>query len=98
MVLTDRCENHLETGLSTFKKWNSFQLIRFSGLSRMICTPVVGAIQLSISSTAMPISAMVLEHGPIATGLLICSTLLVCMLIWISVPKGSDATFSLAEH
>ncbi|WP_256352117.1 hypothetical protein [Pseudomonas yamanorum] len=60
---------------------------------------LLGAIQLSISSAAMPISAMVLGHGPIAwTGLLTCSTLLVCMLTWVSLPKGSDTTFSLAGH
>lgn len=60
---------------------------------------LLGAIQLSISSAAMPISAMVLGHGPITwTGLLTCSTLLVCMLTWVSLPKGSDTTFSLAGH
>lgn len=60
---------------------------------------LLGAIQLSISSAAMPISAMVLGHGPITwTGLLTCSTLLVCMLTWVSLPKGSDTTFSLARH
>jgi hypothetical protein len=35
------CENHLKTGLSTFKKRNLFQFIRLSGFSRMICMPVV---------------------------------------------------------
>jgi DHA1 family bicyclomycin/chloramphenicol resistance-like MFS transporter len=60
---------------------------------------LLGAIQLSISSAAMPISAIVLRHGAIAwTGLLTCSTLLVCILTWISLPKGSDTAFGLADH
>lgn len=56
---------------------------------------LLGALQLSVSSSATPISAVVLEHGAVAwTGLLALSTLLVCMLTWISLPKGNDATLA----
>jgi len=60
---------------------------------------LLGACQLSISSSATPISAMVLGHGAIAwTALLSLSALMVCLLTWLSLPKGGDATFSLAGH
>jgi DHA1 family bicyclomycin/chloramphenicol resistance-like MFS transporter len=60
---------------------------------------LLGAIQLSVSSSATPISAIVLGHGAIAwTVLLTLSALLVCLLTWISLPKGGDATFTLAGH
>ena len=60
---------------------------------------LLGAIQLSISSSATPLSAVVLNYGPLAwTSLLVISALLVCLLTWISLPKGRNATFSLAGH
>jgi DHA1 family bicyclomycin/chloramphenicol resistance-like MFS transporter len=60
---------------------------------------LLGAIQLSVSSSATPISAIVLGHGAIAwTVLLMLSSLLVCLLTWISLPKSSDTTFTLAGH
>jgi DHA1 family bicyclomycin/chloramphenicol resistance-like MFS transporter len=60
---------------------------------------LLGAFQLSISSSATPISAIVLGHGAIAwTALLALSALMVCVLTWVSLPKGGDATFSLAGH
>ncbi|NBF06268.1 Bcr/CflA family efflux MFS transporter [Pseudomonas sp. Fl5BN2] len=60
---------------------------------------LLGAIQLSVSSSATPISALVVEHGPIAwTALLTLSALVVCLLTRISLPKSSDATFTLSGH
>lgn len=60
---------------------------------------LLGAFQLSVSSSATPISAMVLVHGAVAwTALLTLSALMVCLLTWVSLPKGGDAAFSLAGH
>lgn len=60
---------------------------------------LLGAFQLSISSGATPISAIVLGHGAIAwTALLTLSALMVCLLTWVSLPKNGDTTFSLAGH
>lgn len=60
---------------------------------------LLGAIQLSISSSVTPLSAVVLNYGSLAwTSLLVISALLVCLLTWISLPKGRNATFSLAGH
>lgn len=60
---------------------------------------LLGAVQLSVSASATPISAIVLDHGVIAwTALLTLSALLVCMLTWVSLPKNGDTAFSLASH
>lgn len=60
---------------------------------------LLGAFQLSISSSATPLSAVVLGYGAIAwTLLLALSAMMVCVLTWVSLPKNADATFSLAGH
>ena len=60
---------------------------------------LLGATQLSVSSSATPISAIVLGHGPIAwTVLLTLSASMICLLTWVSLPKSGDATFRLAGN
>lgn len=60
---------------------------------------LLGAIQLTVSSSATPISALVLEHGPVAwTVLLTASALLGCLLTKISLRQGADEVFNLSGH
>lgn len=60
---------------------------------------LLGAFQLTISSSATPISAIALTHGAIAwTVLLSLSALIVCALTWISLSTSDDASFNLAGH
>ncbi|MBC3455988.1 multidrug effflux MFS transporter [Pseudomonas mosselii] len=60
---------------------------------------LLGAFQLSISSTATPVAGLVLQHGPEAwAALLAFSALIVCVLTKISVPSGASETYNLAEH
>lgn len=59
---------------------------------------LLGAIQLSVSSSASPLAAVVLQHGPVAwAGLLAVSTLLVCVLTTLSL-RDVPASYSLAGH
>lgn len=59
---------------------------------------LLGAIQLSVSACASPLSAMVLHYGPVAwTGFLTVSGIAVWVLATRSL-KGAEATFSLAGH
>lgn len=60
---------------------------------------LLGAFQLSLSSGATPISAMVLTYGPTAwTILLTLSALLACLLTKISLPRDTQTAFHLAGH
>ncbi|QXI32122.1 multidrug effflux MFS transporter [Pseudomonas promysalinigenes] len=60
---------------------------------------LLGAFQLSISSTATPVAGLVLEYGPVAwVGLLAASAFVVCLLTKISVPSSASETYNLAEH
>nr|WP_237772750.1 multidrug effflux MFS transporter [Pseudomonas putida] len=60
---------------------------------------LLGAFQLSISSTATPIAGLVLAYGPVAwVGLLAFSALMVCWLTKISVPSSSTEAYNLAGH
>lgn len=59
---------------------------------------LLGAIQLCVSSSASPLAAVVLQHGPVAwTALLVVSTLLVCLLTALSL-RDVPASYSLAGH
>jgi len=60
---------------------------------------LLGAFQLTVSSSATPISAIALTHVPIAwTLLLSLSELIVSALTWISLSTSDDASFNLAGH
>ena len=60
---------------------------------------LLGAFQLSISSTATPVAGLMLQYGPEAwTALLAVSALGVCILTKISVPDRASETYNLAEH
>ncbi|NTY90375.1 multidrug effflux MFS transporter [Pseudomonas putida] len=60
---------------------------------------LLGAFQLSISSTATPVAGLVLEYGPVAwVALLAASAIVVCVLTKISVPSSASETYNLAEH
>ncbi|WP_273820640.1 multidrug effflux MFS transporter [Pseudomonas asplenii] len=60
---------------------------------------LLGAFQLSISSTATPLAGLVLEFGAMAwAGLLVVSTLLVCILTGVSVPSAASQSYNLAGH
>lgn len=60
---------------------------------------LLGAFQLTVSSSATPISAIALTHGAVAwTVLLSLSALIVCALTWISLSTSDDASFNLAGH
>ncbi|RMQ46686.1 Bcr/CflA subfamily drug resistance transporter [Pseudomonas cichorii] len=60
---------------------------------------LLGAFQLSVSSSATPISALVLIHGPVAwTMLLTFSALLACLLTKLSLPRDAGENFNLAGH
>lgn len=59
---------------------------------------LLGAIQLSVSSCASPLAALVLRNGPIAwTLLLVLCTLVVALLTALSL-RGNQTSFSLAAH
>lgn len=59
---------------------------------------LLGAIQLSVSSSASPLAALVLQYGPVAwTALLAASALLVCLLTALSL-RDVPASYSLAGH
>lgn len=60
---------------------------------------LLGAIQLSVSSSATPISALVLAHGPVGWGaLLMVSALVVWLLTHISLRRNTGEQFELAGH
>ncbi|WP_300727534.1 multidrug effflux MFS transporter [Pseudomonas sp.] len=60
---------------------------------------LLGAIQLSVSSSATPISALVLAYGPFGWAmLLMISALLVCLLTHISLRDRSDEIIETAGH
>lgn len=60
---------------------------------------LLGAFQLSLSSTATPLAGVIVQQGPVAwTALLAVSTLVVCILTKISVPASDSETYNLAEH
>jgi DHA1 family bicyclomycin/chloramphenicol resistance-like MFS transporter len=59
---------------------------------------LLGALQLSVSSSASPLAALVLQHGQVAwAALLVGSTLLVCLLTAVSV-RDVPTSFSMAAH
>ncbi|MFF7062742.1 Bcr/CflA family efflux MFS transporter [Pseudomonas sp. NPDC008258] len=59
---------------------------------------MLGAIQLSVSASAAPLAAVVLNHGPTAwAALLALCTLVVCLLTAQSL-RDTPASFSLAGH
>lgn len=59
---------------------------------------LLGAIQLSVSASASPLSAIVLHYGPVAwTAFLTVSAIIVWVLAKRSL-RGAQATFSLAAH
>ncbi len=60
---------------------------------------LLGAFQLSLSSTATPLAGLIVQQGAVAwTALLAVSTLVVCILTKISVPASDAETYNLAEH
>ncbi|MBK5007754.1 multidrug effflux MFS transporter [Pseudomonas sp. S32] len=59
---------------------------------------LLGAIQLSVSSSASPLAAMTLQYGPAGWAVLLAaSTLVVCLLTALSL-RGVQAGYSLAGH
>jgi len=60
---------------------------------------LLGAFQLSISASATPLSALALNHGPVAWAtLLLASALLTCLLTTLSLPRGAGAAYDLTGH
>ncbi|MBJ9977620.1 Bcr/CflA family efflux MFS transporter [Pseudomonas sp. S75] len=59
---------------------------------------LLGAIQLSVASTASPLAALTLQHGPLAwSALLAVSALVVCLLTALSL-RNVPASFSMSAH
>ncbi|WP_312934075.1 multidrug effflux MFS transporter [Pseudomonas sp.] len=59
---------------------------------------LLGAIQLSVSSSASPLAALALQYGPVAwTAMLAVSALVVCLLTALSL-RDLPGHFSLAAH
>ncbi|QXI26550.1 multidrug effflux MFS transporter [Pseudomonas vanderleydeniana] len=60
---------------------------------------LLGAFQLSVSSTATPVAGLIVSFGAAAwAGLLVASTLLVCVLTRISVSSTPAPSYNLAGH
>ncbi|AIR91065.1 multidrug effflux MFS transporter [Pseudomonas cremoricolorata] len=59
---------------------------------------LLGAIQLSVSSSASPLAALALAHGPLAWAVLLtASTLVVCGLTALCL-RDAPVSFALADH
>ncbi|NIF30341.1 multidrug effflux MFS transporter [Pantoea sp. Tr-811] len=60
---------------------------------------LLGAFQLSLSSTATPLAGLIVQQGPVAwAALLAASAVVVCVLTKVSVPASDADTYNLAEH